>query len=293
MASETVCNGNSTETKYHNGKAVDENDALGNTRFPTAQFTAPMATDRNEHYYRMTHEKRGVAVILNHEHFSAQGMKLRTGTKVDCENLAAELKRLHFDVEVYHDLEYTKVISQIGNLAKRDHSKNDCFIMVVLSHGERDVIYAKDHFYKVETLWNAFTADKVPSLAGKPKLFFIQACQGDQLDPGVTLQRTETDGVACSYRIPAHADFLIAYSTIPGFFSWRNITEGSWFIQSLIEELKINGFTHDILTIMTMVSQRVAINYESNTPHMLSMHSQKQIPCVVSMLTRLVKFTKK
>lgn len=39
--------------------------------------------------------------------------------------------------------------------------------MTVLSHGERDVIYAKDHFYKVETLWNSFTADKVPSLAGE------------------------------------------------------------------------------------------------------------------------------
>ena len=27
------------------------------------------------------------------------------------------------------------------------------------------------------------------------------------------------------------ADFLIAYSTVPGFYSWRNTTQGSWFIQ--------------------------------------------------------------
>lgn len=56
-------------------------------------------------------------------------------------------------------------------------------------------------------------------ITGKPKMFFIQACQGDNLDKGVTLSRTETDGQpGHSYRIPSHADFLIAYSTIPGIF---------------------------------------------------------------------------
>ena len=30
-----------------------------------------------------------------------------------------------------------------------------------------------------------------------------------------------------SYKIPSHADFLIAYSTIPGFYSWRNTTAGT------------------------------------------------------------------
>lgn len=53
-------------------------------------------------------------------------------------------------------------------------------------------------------------------ILGKPKMFFIQACQGDQLDRGITLSRTETDGSPHSYRIPTHADFLIAYSTISG-----------------------------------------------------------------------------
>ena len=34
-------------------------------------------------------------------------------------------------------------------------------------------------------------------------------------------------------KIPMEADFLIAYSTIAGYFSWRNSVKGSWFIQSL------------------------------------------------------------
>ena len=45
---------------------------------------------------------------------------------------------------------------------------------LVLSHGELGILYASDHPYKPENLWTHFTADKCPSLAGKPKMFFIQ-----------------------------------------------------------------------------------------------------------------------
>ena len=57
------------------------------------------------------------------------------------------------------------------------------------------------------------------------QLFFIQACQGDKLDGGIVMRRetTETDSNAThSYSIPVHADFLIAYSTIPGEFIINN-----------------------------------------------------------------------
>ena len=99
-----------------------------------------------------------------------------------------------------------------------DHSNYDCILVAILSHGEMGFLCSKDSSYKLDTLTNYFTADRCPSLAGKPKLFFIQACQGDKLDSGVTLRNTtETDSSgSMSYTIPVHADYLIAYSTIPG-----------------------------------------------------------------------------
>lgn len=97
-----------------------------------------------------------------------------------------------------------------------DYSDCDCFVMIVLSHGEMGILYSRNAPYKPDVLWSPFTADRCPTLAGKPKLFFIQACQGDKLDGGVTM-RTETDGHPDeSYRIPSQADFLICYSTVPG-----------------------------------------------------------------------------
>ena len=53
------------------------------------------------------------------------------------------------------------------------------------------------------------------------------------------VSHTQTDSVSShSYKIPLHADFLIAYSTIPGFYSWRNTTAGSWFVQALCHVLQ-------------------------------------------------------
>lgn len=118
-----------------------------------------------------------------------------------------------------------------------DFTEYDCLLISILTHGgENNVLYADDKAYKLETISDYFTAAKCPTLAGKPKLFFIQACQGNELpDPvavGVTplgssksifesisnwwypqsskLQNFHT------YIMPSHADFLYAFATTPG-----------------------------------------------------------------------------
>jgi len=42
----------------------------------------------------------------------------------------------------------------------------------------------------------------------------VQACRGDKVDPGVSVD--ETDGYRSSYVIPIQADILVAYSTPEG-----------------------------------------------------------------------------
>jgi hypothetical protein len=51
------------------------------------------------------------------------------------------------------------------------------------------------------------------------------------MDEGVTVHETETDGGFASYKVPIHSDFLVAHSTVDGFYSWRNTAQGSWYIQ--------------------------------------------------------------
>lgn len=108
-------------------------------------------------------------------------------------------------------------------VSKDDHSKEDCIAFFVLTHGnDKREISAKDVYYSLDKLWQHFTADNCTTLAGKPKLFFINACRGKKKDRGVSLfhrrGRIETDGAKArdGYKVPRFADFLIAQSTVEG-----------------------------------------------------------------------------
>jgi hypothetical protein len=94
------------------------------------------------------------------------------------------------------------------------------------------------------------------------------------------------------YTIPVMADILVMYSTVEGFYSWRNPKEGGYFVQALVKLLRKYNRTKDLLTILTFVNREVAVNFvsESEDPHY---DEQKQMCSIVSMLTRLVYFDKK
>jgi caspase 7 len=51
-------------------------------------------------------------------------------------------------------------------IAKYDHSNCDCLCISVLTHGDTGILYAKDTQYKPDILWNSFSADRCPTLAG-------------------------------------------------------------------------------------------------------------------------------
>ncbi|KAK7480059.1 hypothetical protein BaRGS_00028696, partial [Batillaria attramentaria] len=57
--------------------------------------------------------------------------------------------------------------------------------------------------------------------------------------------------------VPNEADFLLAYSTVPGFVSYRDATQGSLFIGKLKELLNKHAHDHDIMDILTMVKHEV------------------------------------
>lgn len=53
---------------------------------------------------------------------------------------------------------------------------------------------------------------------------------------------------------------------ISGHYSWRNTTNGSWFIQSLVHVLSKEAAHEDLLSMMTSVNRHMVLNFESNTP---------------------------
>jgi len=84
------------------------------------------------------------------------------------------LRELDFEVTYFNDLTFNEMNNHIMELASEDHTDRDCVVIAVMSHGDDGILYAKDQQYKPERLWSYFTSDQCPTLAGKPKLFFIQ-----------------------------------------------------------------------------------------------------------------------
>ncbi|XP_048713805.2 caspase-7 isoform X3 [Caretta caretta] len=178
--------------------------------------------------------------------------------------------------------------------ADENHSDAACFACIFLSHGEEGFIYGTDGILEIKDLTTFFRGDKCKTLIGKPKLFFIQACRGSAFDDGIQTDSGPANNTGVTdanhrYKIPVEADFLLAYSTVPGYFSWRNPERGSWFVQSLCSMLNDHGKQLEIMQILTRVNYMVATNYESKSDDP-RFSEKKQIPCVVSMLTKELYF---
>ncbi|KAM6220722.1 caspase-3 isoform 1-T1 [Rhynchocyon petersi] len=239
--------------------------------------------------YKMDYPEMGLCIIINNKNFhSSTRMASRSGTDVDAASVRETFKNLNYEVRHKNDLTREEIIELLQNVSKEDHSKRSSFICVLLSHGDEGVIYGTNGPVDLKKLTYYFRGDNCRTLTGKPKLFIIQACRGTELDCGIETDSAIDDDMTCQ-KIPVEADFLYAYSTAPGYYSWRNSKDGSWFIQSLCAML--NQFAHklELMHILTRVNRKVATDYESYSLDS-AFHAKKQIPCIVSMLTKELYF---
>ncbi|XP_056137036.1 caspase-3a isoform X2 [Lampris incognitus] len=238
--------------------------------------------------YSLNYPTIGQCIIINNKNFDIRtGMNKRNGTDVDAANVMNSFGKLGYKVKVYNDQTVDQIKHVLTAASKEDHSCSASFACVLLSHGDEGVFFGTDASIELKSLTSLFRGDLCKSLVGKPKLFFIQACRGTDLDGGIETDSGEDGSTA---KIPVEADFLYAYSTAPGYYSWRNTMTGSWFIQSLCEMINKYGKELELLHIMTRVNHKVAVEFESvsNSP---GFDAKKQIPCIVSMLTKEMYFT--
>lgn len=290
---ESMETGHSTDAGFFGLCGTKAEDAPQEPSLPTVSQQSDV--------YDMTSKYRGHALVINNERFSyklnQQGLGNRTGSSVDETNIRRCLHNLDFGVTVYTDLTASSMKSVCSKMAAADHSECDCFVFVILSHGEEGIVYGTDKTVEIKELTDYFRGDVCPTLIGKPKVFFIQACRGYQTDPGVPINVLDAKGQAFEdidrniIKLPLEADFLYAYSTVPGFYSWRNGMNGSWFIQALSEVLSEHGRKLEIRKILTLVNRKVAQNFQSMNPDNPGFHQMKQVPCISSMLTKDLVFS--
>ncbi|KAL7060809.1 hypothetical protein AAHC03_09671 [Spirometra sp. Aus1] len=194
----------------------------------------------------------GYILIINIAEFVPTcGLKPRLGSRKDTEGLASLFRHIGYSVEILENPDTPTLLDGLSAFAaKPEHASVSAGGMVLMSHGLRDHIYTSEgHLVSIEKLLSYFTNKALPGLAGKPKLLIFQACRGRAQDFGTvntdyTVRRNTfepadgTDapvGNSSWHSLPYMSDCVIAYSTLPGFVSWRSEDEGSWFIQVLLD----------------------------------------------------------
>jgi hypothetical protein len=212
--------------------------------------------DMNAMEYKMDYKHRGLAIIFNHHKYDnpmgTVTIKDRTGTEKDVEALKETLQLLDFQPDhiiVKNNLTRNEIVRYPNNFTVEQLEilrNSDCIAIFILTHGSKDnKILARDRTYDLYDLINNCTPEFLPELAGKPKLFFINACRGDDHDKGIKLRSicpdtSKTDSTdtiniqneSNVYLHPIHADILISMSSHHQHTSYRN-EDGTWYIQEI------------------------------------------------------------
>uniref|UniRef100_A0A671TW75 Caspase-8 n=1 Tax=Sparus aurata TaxID=8175 RepID=A0A671TW75_SPAAU len=244
---------------------------VGQSVVPDAEpnIESSSSSDPTE-YYSLTHNPRGVCMVINNEKFSGPELRDRAGTLEDERALRRVFTHLGFVMEVHNNLTAEGMRREIQALSKRNFNSHDVLVVCVLSHGDMGCVFGTDEIpVSLQEFTQPFTSLRAPSLAGKPKLFFIQACQGSGYQIGaqpwpLTPQQEEDNsgleedaGPVRGQTVAEKADFLLGMATVPNCKSFRNTVSGSIYIQELCKQLH-SAVNDDLLSILTRVNREVS-----------------------------------
>ncbi|XP_036916545.1 caspase-2 isoform X2 [Sturnira hondurensis] len=201
--------------------------------------------------YRLKSRPRGLALVLSNVHFTGEkDLEFRSGGDVDHSTLVALFKLLGYQVHVLLDQTVQEMQEKLRNFAQMPtHRVTDSCIVALLSHGVEGGVYGVDgKVLQLQEVFRLFDNANCPSLQNKPKMFFIQACRGDETDRGVDQQdgKSQAQSPGCEesdagqqellkMRLPTRSDMICGYACLKGTAAMRNTKRGSWYIEALAQ----------------------------------------------------------
>ena len=194
--------------------------------------------------YPMRSQPHGLAVIFVNGKFDKNPVTVklelnnRAGAEKDEQLFVMTFKHLGYTTRVHRNLTSVEMCDIMKEVSELDHSGADSLVVCVSSHGNERAIYGSDSVeVSREEFYNSVKSCK--TLAGKPKLFFVQACR-TRFD-SVTADSPDHNptGPAPPTATPVHpdADMLIANAASATSTAYITPDRGSWFAEALKEKL--------------------------------------------------------
>ncbi|XP_066457593.1 caspase-2 isoform X2 [Eleutherodactylus coqui] len=244
---------------------IDDGDGPGSVSPASVDFYM----SHHKQAYRMSSRPRGVCLIISNVLFSTPDLDCRHGGDVDLGVLKLLFFQLNFRVCERSNISAQEMISELDVFSRRpDHSQMDSCVVAILSHGVDGAVYGSDG-QLVQDVFMKLDNAHCPQLQNKPKMFFIQACRGEETDRGVD-QRDGREHVAspsCEQsdagredrrvRLPSQSDMICAYACLRGTVSLRNTKHGSWFIQDLADVFSKHAKDTHVADMLVKVNARI------------------------------------
>ncbi|XP_022612364.1 caspase-2 isoform X2 [Seriola dumerili] len=263
-------------------------DADSPINTPVLPCTPDFYLSHCQQSYRMNSSPRGFALVISNVTFdtcAAADLDPRKGGEVDDEVLRKVFTELDYMVAVHRDLTAQGMRSCIENFCRRpDHRTVDSCVVCLLSHGVEGAVYGTDgELLQLDWVFEAFDNAHCPLLQNKPKMFFIQACRGDEMDCGVEQidGPVRTCSPSCEQRdagregqgdadsrqrgdlgrprikLPQRSDMICGFASLKGTAAMRNTKRGSWFIQELNTALRLHARDTHLADILVQVNGRI------------------------------------
>lgn len=219
----------------------------------------------------------GIALIINNINFTDDAASTRDGAGKDEQNLVTIFRYLGYFVHLFNDLSAKEIKIIMEEMQKKNHGDYDSFVCCILSHGGKNVekeeyICGSDKLpVELETIYAMLHPQKCPSLASKPKIFFIQACRGvlkeelcqpDCSNPApenpAPVNSQQDSPPSTSINVGEKADFCHAYATPSGYVAWRDKNHGSYYIIELCRAMALYSTYSSLLDIIIEANQKLS-----------------------------------
>lgn len=216
--------------------------------------TIEQASDGVKEYPAMKSARRGLALIINNEHFVDH--EQWSGIDRDEDNVVEIFRFLGYRVRVHRECTAKEIKGTFDNINALADDKDDSFICYILSHGIENVVYGSDsNEVYVKSIQEGDSLEerlyKCEKLSKKLKLLFVDTCHHSRVENRPIIKPKpclviDNSGEELSPR----ADFIIDCSS-----SWRDTCSGAFYVHTLCKtcdqgtcELKCCEALGDILT---------------------------------------------
>lgn len=255
---------------------------------PVYPCTHDFYLSHHQQSYKMTSSPRGLALVISNVAFdplAAPELDLRKGGEVDDEVLRKVFTELDYVVTVQRNLTAQDMRMCIEDFSRRpEHRTVDSCVLCLLSHGVEGAVYGTDgQLLQLDWVFESFDNAHCPLLQNKPKMFFIQACRGEDMDCGV--EQIDGPSRTCSpsceqldagregqpdanlrqsddlgrprIKLPQRSDMICGFASLKGTAAMRNTKRGSWFIQDLNTVLRLQAKDTHLADMLVQVNSRI------------------------------------